>query len=107
MRLVCQVALEDAGYRVLTAESGHHGLRLLQHQEVDLILVAISMPGMDGVEVIQRLRTARPASKIIAMSGGSGKWEYLDASKHLGANATLKKPFRLQELLDMVAAQFT
>ena len=72
VRRLFQVALERAGYRVLTAESGPHGLRLLQHQEVDLILVDIFMPDMDGLEVIQLLRKSRPLSKIIATSGESG-----------------------------------
>lgn len=105
VRMLFQTALEEAGYRVLSAESGHHGLNLLQHQEVDLILVDIFMPGMDGLELIQLLHTTRPTSKIIAMSGGSGEWDYLATAKHLGANATLKKPFSLQELLDAVASQ--
>ena len=105
LRMLCQTALEGAGYRVLTAESGPHGLRLLQHQQVDLALVDIFMPSMDGLEVIQLLHKTRPACKIIAMSGGSWEWDYLDAAKHLGANDTLKKPFSVQELLDAVSSQ--
>jgi CheY-like chemotaxis protein len=104
LRMLCQAALEGAGYRVLTAESGPHGLRLLQHQEVDLALVDIFMPSMDGLEVIQLIHTTRPACKIIAMSGSSWEWDYLDTAKHLGANDTLKKPFSLQELLDAVSS---
>jgi len=104
LRMLCQTAVEEAGYRVLTAESGPHGLRLLQHQEVDLALVDVFMQSMDGLEVIQLLHTTRPACKIIAMSGGSWEWDYLDTAKHLGANDTLKKPFRLQELLDAVSS---
>ena len=105
LRMLCQTALEGAGYRVLTAESGPHGLRLLQHQEVDLALVDIFMPSMDGLEVIQFLHKTRPTCKIIAMSGGSWEWDYLDAAKQLGTNDTLKKPFSLQELLDVVSSQ--
>ena len=44
VRMLFQMALAQAGYRVLTAESGSHGLRLLQLQEVDLALVDIFMP---------------------------------------------------------------
>jgi YesN/AraC family two-component response regulator len=95
------------GGRVLTAESGQHGLRLLQHQEVNLILVDLLMPGLDGLEVIQGVYTTQPTSKIIAISGGSGQWNYLDAAMYPGANDTLKKPFSLQELLDTVALQLT
>lgn len=105
VRRLFQIVLEGAGYRVLTAESGQHGLRLLQHQEVDLILVDIFMPDMDGLELIQLLRKTRPASKIIAISGGSGERNYLDTAKYLGAHDTLKKPLNLQELLDAVATQ--
>ena len=100
-----QVALEGAGYRVLIAESGQHGLRFLEHQEVDLILVDIFMPDMDGLEVIQLLRKTRPASKIIAITGKPGATNNLDIAKHLGAHDTLMKPFSLQELQDAVAAQ--
>ena len=105
VRMLFQMALAQAGYRVLTAESGSHGLRILQHQEVDLALVDIFMPEMDGLELIPLLRTTRPSSKIIAMSGGSWEWDYLDTAKQLGADDTLKKPFSLQALLDAVSSQ--
>jgi CheY-like chemotaxis protein len=105
VRIIFQLVLERAGYRVLTAESGQHGLRLLQHQEVDVILVNIFMPDMDGLELIPRLRKTRPASKIIAISGGSGERNYLDPAKDLGTQDALKKPLDLQELVDAVSTQ--
>ena len=105
MRAICQDTLEEAGYRVLTAEHGKDGLRLLERQDVDLILVDIFMPEMDGLELIPRLRKTRPATKIIAITAGDGVRNYLDAAKHLGVHGTLKKPFTRQELLDAVSAQ--
>jgi CheY-like chemotaxis protein len=105
IRRLFQVALEGVGYRVLIAESGQQGLLLLEHQEVDLILVDIFMPDMDGLEVIQLLRKTRPASKIIAITGKPGATNNLDIAKHLGAHDTLLKPFSLQELQDAVATQ--
>ena len=105
LRMLCQTALEGAGYRVLTADNGPHGLHLLERQEVDVILVDILMPDLDGLDLIPLLRKTRPAIKIIAISGGSGEWDYLDTAKGLGAHATLKKPFSLQELLDAVSSQ--
>jgi len=105
VRMVFQVALERAGYLVLTAENGKQGLRLLEHQAVDLILVDIFMPEMDGLELIPLLRKTQPATKIIAISGGSGKMNHLETAKYLGAHDTLKKPFSLQTLLDAVSSQ--
>lgn len=107
VRMLFQVALEQAVYRVLTAESGPHGLRLLQEQGADLALVDIFMPSIDGLETIPLLHKTRPTCRIIAMSGGSWEWDYLDTAKQLGANDMLKKPFSLQALLDAVSAQLT
>ena len=105
VRMISQTALEGAGYRVLAVESGPSGLRLLEHQEVDLALVDIFMPSMDGLEVIQLLHKSRPTCKIIAMSGGSWEWDYLDTARQLGAHDTLKKPFSPQQLQDAVSSQ--
>ena len=104
-RRLFQVALEGPGYRVLTAEDGRHCLRLLEHQDVNLIFVDTSMPEMDGMEVIPLLRKTRPASKIMAITGGSGRRNDLNMAKHLGAHDTLMKPLSLQELLYTVATQ--
>jgi CheY-like chemotaxis protein len=100
-RTLFKVALEGAGYRVLIAENRTHGLHLLEQQQVDLILVDIFIPDMDGLELILRLRKIRPGNKIIAISGGAN---YLDITKHLGANDTLQKPFSVQELLATVSS---
>jgi len=105
VRLLCQTALEARGHSVLTAESGRHGLRVSERQEVDLALVDLFLPDMDGVDVIELLHRTRPACKIIAMSGGSWSGTALDTATQLGANVMLKKPFSLQELLDAVASQ--
>ena len=105
LRRLIHSALEDAGYRVLSAAGGKDSVRLLHDQMVDVILVDIFMPNMDGLELIPLFRKTRPATKIIAISGGSDKGNYLDIAKHLGANAALKKPISLQELLHAVATQ--
>lgn len=68
---------------------------------MDLSLVDIFIPDMDGLELILRLRKIRPDNKIISISGGTN---YLDIAKHLGANDTLQKPFSVQELLATVSA---
>ncbi len=101
IRLIFKAVLERAGYRVLTAEHGKDGLRFLEQEKVDLILMDMFMPEMDGFELIPRLRKDRPTSKIIAMTGDSN---YLIMAKHLGANDALQKPFSAQELLIAVSS---
>mgnify|MGYP001051676794 CR=1 FL=1 len=54
-RLYYQEELEDAGYTVLTAASGPEALKIVREQKVDLVLLDIAMPGMDGVETLARM----------------------------------------------------
>ena len=105
VRLLCQTALETGGHCVLTAESGRQSLQLLEQHEVDLALVDMFLPDMDGLEVIELLHMTRADSKIIAMTGGSWSATSLETAMQVGANAMLNKPFELQELLDKVSAQ--
>ena len=86
MQKLVKIDLEDAGYRFVSADSGKHGLRLLEHQEVDLILVDIFMPEMDGLELIPVLRKTRPATKIIAITAG---FFHLERRQAAGANEHL------------------
>jgi len=58
-RVALQVALEAAGHHVLSAADGREGLRLMQDQVVDLILMDMLMPDRDGLQLIPRLRSSK------------------------------------------------
>jgi CheY-like chemotaxis protein len=103
-RKLGRIDLESAGYTFMSAATGQHGLRILEHQKVDLILVNIFMPDMDGVVLTQALRLTRPSTKIIAITAGKGLKNLLDLAKQLGADGTLEKPFTRQELLRVVTS---
>src|SRR5699024_12173841 len=57
--------LEEAGYQVLSATSGKKALELLDNHQPDLILCDITMPGLDGYDVMYRLMTQSPAAAAI------------------------------------------
>ncbi len=61
-RVVQSIAgvLEDEGFRVITARSGEEAVELFQQEEPDVTLLDIWMPGMDGIEVLKRLRGISP-----------------------------------------------
>jgi CheY-like chemotaxis protein len=61
--------LQDLGYTVLTASSGARGLELLLLQPVDVVIVDYQMPGMNGCEVAQAMRTLGLRTPIILFSG--------------------------------------
>jgi DNA-binding response OmpR family regulator len=90
-----------AGHEVMEASNGARALELLAEKRVDLVITDIHMPTMDGIEVINLLRDAEAAPRILAISGG---WrarparEVLMDADLLGADRILKKPFTLKEL---------
>jgi CheY-like chemotaxis protein len=60
--------LESSGYDVLTAPSGQDGLKLVSRGEIDLVILDYMMPGMDGAEVAESLKSEFPKLPVIAMS---------------------------------------
>ena len=96
--------LTPRGHRVLTAPSGAEGLALLETQEVDLVLLDIVMPEMDGYEVCRRIRAgAATAFLPVVMISASGSDQRL-AALTAGADDFVTKPFDQSELLARVAS---
>lgn len=96
--------LSPRGYRVLTASSGADALALLQTEDVDLALLDIVMPGMDGYELCRRIRST-PATEFlpVVMITASGSEQRL-AALEAGADDFVVKPFDRGELLARVAS---
>lgn len=99
----CGVAymLDRLGHQSILVESGQEALsRIEASEEVDIIVVDLLMPGMDGLETIRRLKRVTSAP-IVAMSGGGRMVEAnraLKAAAKLGIDGTLPKPFGPLEL---------
>lgn len=101
----CREALEDAGHTVMVAADGQEGVGLYHREPVDLVILDLYMPKLDGLATIQTLRAATPQLPIIAMSGGGAIGQatsFLDVARALGAVRAFEKPIRLDALLTMV-----
>ena len=96
------IALQDQGFRVVTAESGEEALRKAEEVRPDVVLLDIVMPDIDGIEVMQQLRERRPVPVILLTAKGStsDKAKGLD----LGADDYIAKPFHPDELAARVRA---
>ena len=84
-------------YRVRTASSAEEALRLLELQPVDVVITDYTMPGMSGLELLQRVRAFDPAIPVIIMTAHGTIEGAVEAMK-LGAFDYLKKPVDLVEL---------
>jgi CheY-like chemotaxis protein len=105
VRTAVQQMLENKGFDVVVAAQGQHALRILDDGNFDAIVVDIFMPDMDGLETIRAFRERSPEIAIVAMSGTkfyegtASAPDFLLMATKLGANASLRKPFRSRELV--------
>jgi len=95
---VVSIKLRVSGYEVITALNGHEALSLIKSEKPDIVLLDVIMPGMDGFEVLQRLRAFSKIPVIIV----SARLEYSRQAMTLGANAFIAKPFDIDELLKKI-----
>ncbi len=105
LRNVTAEILIGAGYIVDDAPDGRSGLELFRTGRHDVIITDISMPDMDGLELIMELGEAMPKPRIIAISGDSQFSEsvYLPTARQLGVHGTIVKPIRAEVLLKAIA----
>lgn len=98
-------ALTAFGHQVVLAPDGKQALRLYDPQAINVAVVDLMMPEMDGMELILKLQERDPAVRVIAMTGGGrGKPEaYLRMAERLGAVKSIAKPFPLEDLRQAVA----
>jgi len=93
--------LEDEGFRVITARSGEEAIGTFQKEEPDITLLDIWMPGLDGIEVLKRLKWISPDCQVIMISGHATISTAMTAVK-LGAFDFIEKPLSLDALLTTI-----
>lgn len=98
-RAIMADALVDAGYAVDEAGDGYEALFLAARSTPDLVLSDLSMPGLDGVELTQRLHQFAGGVPVILTTGLEETHDIITAARDYGAVACLKKPMSLDELL--------
>jgi DNA-binding NtrC family response regulator len=94
-------ALELGGYDVLTAGSGEEALDLLKAEDADLVLTDQRLPGMDGVQLVRRLKAEQPEVAVVVMTAYGTIGEAVEATRR-GAEDYLVKPFEPAEILLVV-----
>ncbi len=97
IRKVFSISLKSDGYDVATAASGQQGIDLFQQEFFPIVLTDIKMPGMDGIEVLRRIKEINPEAEVIVITG-HGDMESAIQSLHLGASDFLTKPISDQLL---------
>ncbi|MHC1724471.1 MAG: response regulator [Syntrophobacteraceae bacterium] len=69
IRDVIAMSLQDMGYDVMEAEDGEKALRIFHEQRPSIVITDIKMPGMDGIELLHRIKESRPETEVIMITG--------------------------------------
>ena len=96
-------ALDFGGYAVAQAATGTEGMEMALHDDYDLLLLDLILPGCDGLQILQQLRMSRPTLPVIILSARGGENDRIRGLR-LGADDYVVKPFSVRELLARIGA---
>ncbi|HME55316.1 MAG TPA: response regulator [Candidatus Lokiarchaeia archaeon] len=95
--------LSEMNFNVTVANDGYKAIELIKEGTFDAILMDIKMPGIDGIEVLKRIKHIKSSAKIILMTAYATENNALDAQKE-GASALLYKPIDFDKLEETLGA---
>jgi two-component system nitrogen regulation response regulator NtrX len=98
IRLSLKGSLEDEGFYVMQASTGEDALKIIEKQDVDIVLLDIWMPGIDGIETLQEIKKSSPDLPVIIMTG-HGSIDAAVKTTRLGALDFLEKPLDLNRII--------
>jgi two-component system nitrogen regulation response regulator NtrX len=98
IRLSLKGSLEDEGFYVMQASTGEDALKIIEKQDVDIVLLDIWMPGIDGIETLQAIKKTNPDLPVIIMTG-HGSIDAAVKTTRLGALDFLEKPLDLNRII--------
>jgi two-component system nitrogen regulation response regulator NtrX len=93
--------LEYQGYQFVGAATGQEGLALIERDPPDLVFLDIKMPGMDGLEVLERIKASHPGVSVVMVSGHGTAQNAFEA-RDKGASGFIEKPFSEPALLERI-----
>ena len=88
------------GYKMLTALNGEKAMQLVRESPIDLVVLDMKMPGVNGVEVLRFIHSQTPRSKVIVVTGFDD--QYRDMVERIGVDGFLTKPFGIEALTTTV-----
>lgn len=101
--LIQQMArfLSNRGHYTTTARTGREALEILARQRIELCITDLRMPGMTGQELLETIKEAHPATRVVIMTGYASPEAVREASRH-GALDFIQKPFRMKQVLEIL-----
>jgi len=90
--------LNDQGYEVSSIDNGEMALKYVNENHIDMIFLDVMLPGIDGIEILKRIKESKPLITVVMISGHADLSIAVKATK-LGAYDFLEKPFKAEKVL--------
>ncbi|WP_223701020.1 response regulator [Sutcliffiella deserti] len=101
IRILLNEVFQKEGYQTFQAANGYQALDIVEKHSPDLVLLDMKIPGMDGIEILKRLKAIDSSIQVIIMTA-YGELDMIQESKDLGAITHFAKPFDIDEIRDAV-----
>ena len=93
--------MRSRGMEVATSNSGGDALELIDKDAYDVVVLDLQMPGMDGIEALERIKRRKPDIQVVLLTGHATVEKGVEAMKH-GALEFLEKPIDLSKLQEVI-----
>ncbi len=97
IRILLNEVLQKEGYDTFQAANGLQALEILNDHVPDLVLLDMKIPGMDGIEILKRMKVLQPDIKVIIMTA-YGELDMIQEAMDLGAITHFAKPFDIDDI---------
>ncbi|MDE3840342.1 two-component system response regulator [Bacillus methanolicus] len=97
IRILLNEVLQKEGYDTYQAANGVHALEIVTKYSPDLVLLDMKIPGMDGIEILKRIKVIDPDIRVIIMTA-YGELDMIQEAKELGALTHFAKPFDIDDI---------
>ncbi|WP_062108427.1 response regulator [Bacillus niameyensis] len=101
IRTLLNEIFQKEGFQIFQAANGPQALSIVKEHDPDLVLLDMRIPGMDGPEILKRMKQINEHIRVIIMTA-YGEHEMIEASKELGILGQFTKPFDIQEVRETV-----
>lgn len=105
IRVLLSELFSEEGYQTFQASNGKKALAIVKEESPEVVLLDMKIPGMDGLEILKRMKTINRNLKVIMMTA-YGELDMLKEAKNLGALMHFTKPFDIDELRAVVNQQY-
>lgn len=98
--LLCEILQKD-GYKMFDAANGVQALKIVDQEKPDLVLLDMKIPGMDGLEILKRIKADNPQVDVIMMTA-YGELNLINEAMSLGAITHFAKPFDIDDIREVI-----